>query len=69
MTDMFTNAANLKGLLDSSELLKVFEIHQSSSVRVDEEHAEIASGTSTYNMLSKQMQSCYVDEHMDVMLC
>lgn len=62
MTDMFTNAANLKGLLENSERLKVFELHQSSSMHVDEVRAEFASGTSMYNIFSEQIQSRCVDE-------
>lgn len=53
MSDMFTNAANLKGLFESPKQLKVFEVHHSSSMRVDEVHAEIASGSSTYMTINK----------------
>lgn len=55
MTDMFTNTSNLKGLLESSERLKVFELHHSSSIRTNELGAEAAAATSTYKIFSKQM--------------
>lgn len=43
---MLTNNADLSGLLNSCEDLKVFEVHHSTSVRIDEGESEIASGTS-----------------------
>lgn len=46
MGDMLTNQADLSGLLTPRGNLKVFETHHSTSIRLDEEASEIASGTS-----------------------
>lgn len=46
MDDIFSNSADLSGLLASAEPLKVSEVHHSSSIVVDEKGAEAASATS-----------------------
>lgn len=64
MSDMFTNAANLKGTLDSSQPLKIFLQQHSSSARLTELRGEFASGTSTYKTFSQS--KCYHVVNLDV---
>lgn len=42
---MYTSNADLSGFLTDHERLKVFEVHQSTSIQIDEGASEIASGT------------------------
>lgn len=42
---MFTDNADLRGFFVDNEELYVHEVHHSSSIRIDEGQAEMASGT------------------------
>lgn len=53
ISDIFSDSADLSGILTSKEPLKVSEIHHSSSIDVDEQGAEAASATSKYHLNMK----------------
>ena len=49
-TEMFSDTANLKGVLDSSEQLKVSEAVHKAVIEIDEKGSEAAGSTGKFNM-------------------
>lgn len=48
--EIFSDSADLSGILTSKEPLKVSDVHHSSSIDVDEQGAEVASATSEFRL-------------------
>lgn len=45
MTEIFSNSANLLGLLDSGEQLKVSDVVHKAIIAIDENGSEVSAGT------------------------
>lgn len=53
ITDMYTNNADLSEFLTNPEKLKVYEVHHSSSIQIEEGKSVIASGTGKHQLYNE----------------